>query len=253
MARRSMDSAGSSVGAPWTWQRKPSVAYSSARLMPDLASRRLASTSWVLLPMDETIPIPVTTTRLMAVSPHSHRGCRWSRHTWALDRLGQPCMSRARALGAARLQGLVLLEQADLQVEGPVDHVAVGRQPAVGDAEHQFGAHHALEIDAVNDLLHRRQHLAGKLEFPEAERAALAGRAQPAEEKSDHLPKRIEAEAPRHHRITLEVAKEEPELRLHLEFGAHHAFAVLAALLGDLRNPVEHQHRRQRQLRAFGE
>jgi hypothetical protein len=34
--------------------------------MPDLASRKEASTSWVLLPMDETMPIPVTTTRLIA-------------------------------------------------------------------------------------------------------------------------------------------------------------------------------------------
>jgi hypothetical protein len=33
-----------------------------------LASRKLASTSWVLLPIDETMPIPVTTTRLMAAS-----------------------------------------------------------------------------------------------------------------------------------------------------------------------------------------
>src|SRR6478609_7293869 len=152
--------------------------------MPDLASRRLASTSWVLLPMDETIPIPVTTTRLMAASPHSHRGCRWSRHTWALDRLGQPCMSRARALGAARLQGLVLLEQADLQVEGPVDHVAVGRQPAVGDAEHQLGAHHPLDFEAIDHVLHGRQHLAGKLELAEAQRPALARRAEPAKEKA---------------------------------------------------------------------
>jgi hypothetical protein len=31
--------------------------------MPDFASRRLANTSCVLLPMDETMPIPVTTTR----------------------------------------------------------------------------------------------------------------------------------------------------------------------------------------------
>ena len=36
--------------------------------MPDLASRREASTSCVLLPMDETMPIPVTTTRLIARS-----------------------------------------------------------------------------------------------------------------------------------------------------------------------------------------
>ena len=34
--------------------------------MPDFASRREASTSWVVLPMDETMPIPVTTTRLIA-------------------------------------------------------------------------------------------------------------------------------------------------------------------------------------------
>ena len=69
MARRSITSAGSSVGAPCTWERKPSSAYFSARVMPDFASWRLASTSWVLFPMDETIPIPVMTTRLMIASP----------------------------------------------------------------------------------------------------------------------------------------------------------------------------------------
>ena len=68
MARRSTASLGSSVGAPWTWQRKPSSAYLSARTMPDLASRSEASTSCVLLPMDETMPIPVTTTRLIFAS-----------------------------------------------------------------------------------------------------------------------------------------------------------------------------------------
>src|SRR6266436_2676932 len=41
---------GSSVGAPCTWERKPSSAYLSARVMPDFASWRLASTSWVLFP-----------------------------------------------------------------------------------------------------------------------------------------------------------------------------------------------------------
>ena len=65
MARRSTVPDGSSVGAPWTWQRKPFCANASECEMPDLASRRLASTSCVLLPIDETIPIPVTTTRLI--------------------------------------------------------------------------------------------------------------------------------------------------------------------------------------------
>src|SRR6476660_912369 len=62
-ARRSTIDSQSICGGACTWQRKPSSAYSGAATTPDLASRREASTSLVLLPMDETIPIPVTTTR----------------------------------------------------------------------------------------------------------------------------------------------------------------------------------------------
>jgi hypothetical protein len=41
--------------------------------MPDFASRKFAKTSWVVLPMEETMPIPVTTTRLMLASSASAR------------------------------------------------------------------------------------------------------------------------------------------------------------------------------------
>src|SRR6516164_11126497 len=68
MARRSTTVEGSSAGAPCTCERKPSLAMSSDRVIPDLASWRLDSTSWVLFPMDETMPIPVMTTRLMFAS-----------------------------------------------------------------------------------------------------------------------------------------------------------------------------------------
>src|SRR5947208_14627654 len=95
---------GSSVGAPCTWERKPSSAYFSAREMPDFASCRLASTSWVLFPMDETMPIPVTTTRLMTASPKS---------------LSFFVMRSAQA-GA-------LLEQADLQVLRAIDNLVIDR------------------------------------------------------------------------------------------------------------------------------
>jgi hypothetical protein len=44
------------------------------------------------------------------------------------------------------------------------------------------------------------------------------------------------------------VAREEPQVGLHVELGANQAFAVLAPLFGNLGNAVEHQHRRQRQL-----
>ena len=56
------------------WARHAPGSESQARricprcTMPDFASRSDASTSWVLLPMDETMPIPVTTTRLMPAS-----------------------------------------------------------------------------------------------------------------------------------------------------------------------------------------
>src|ERR1051325_906969 len=234
MARRSTTSSGSSRGAPCTWERKPSSAYLSARTMPDLASRRLASTSCVLLPMDETMPIPVTTTRLMPASSASHR---------------RAAGRQSQRSGPARLQHRLLTEQPDLEIERTVDHRAVGGKPAVGDAEHELRSHHPLDVEAVHDLLHRRQHLAGKLEFAEPERATLAGRAEPAEEKAEQLPQRVEAEAAGHHRVALEVARKKPKVRLHVELGAHQALAVLPALFGDLGNAIEHQHRRQWQLR----
>ena len=73
MARRSTTLAASSVGTPPTRLRKPCSANSGTKEMPDFASCSEDSTSCVLLPMDETMPIPVTTTRLMLDSPADSR------------------------------------------------------------------------------------------------------------------------------------------------------------------------------------
>src|SRR5947207_4772794 len=110
MARRSTVSSALSEGAPCTWQRKPSSAYLSAREIPDLASRRLASTSWVLLPIDETMPIPVTTTRLMNAS--------------CASRPAQSILLPPSA--SARLHHFIA-EQAALQVHRPIHDRAVCR------------------------------------------------------------------------------------------------------------------------------
>src|ERR1043166_4208836 len=139
MARRSIVPSGSSVGAPCTWERKPSSTYLSARTMPDLASRRLASTSWVLLPMDETMPIPVTTTRLMPASSASYRSAP------------RAAGRRRGASGSARLQHGSLTEQPHLEIERTVDHRAVGGKPAVGDAEHELRSHHPLDVEARSE------------------------------------------------------------------------------------------------------
>src|ERR1700730_13094397 len=88
---------------------------------------------------------------------------------------------------AARLH-LVLTEQADLEIHGPVDDRAVGLEPAVGHAEYQLGSHDPLDVDAVDHLLHGGQNLAGKLDLAEPQRAALPGRAEPPEETTQELP-----------------------------------------------------------------
>src|SRR3954447_20385379 len=124
MALRSTVSDGSSEGAPCTWQRKPNSAYLSAREMPDLASRRFASTSWVLLPMDETMPIPVTTTRLMLASS----ACP-ARNDRRVSICGA-CAARLSDPGSLRR---AVLEQRNLEVARLVDQFTVRPKPAVRD------------------------------------------------------------------------------------------------------------------------
>src|SRR5580704_1037561 len=147
MARRSIASSELSVGAPCTWQRNPSSLYFSARTTPDLASRRLAKTSWVLLPMDETMPIPVTTTRLMIASSAF---CTARPGHLRSGFVGHHCVSA---------------QHANFDVEGTVDDRSVRRQPAVGNSEHQLRTHDPFDVDAVHDLLDGRKNLTGKLHF----------------------------------------------------------------------------------------
>src|SRR3954453_310369 len=228
MARRSMTPAASSFGAPCTWERKPSSAYFPECVIPDFASWRLASTSWVLFPMDETMPIPVMTTRLMIASPF---GCFF-------------------ALCVGSRQGGALLEQPDLQVLGAIDNVAVHGKPPVGDTKHQLCAHHALDVDVVHNLADVRQHLTGEFQFAEPQGPAAPPAADPPEIEADHLPKCIQAEAAGPHRVVLEMTAEKPQVRLHVEFGTDQPLAIFPAGFTDFTDPVEHQHRRQRQLRV---
>ena len=142
--------------------------------------------------------------------------------------------------------------QAHAHIGDFVNPLAVRLQPAIGDGENELAPEDALEIDPVDHLLHRRDHHVGELDLADAERPAASRQPEPTEEEPGHLPQRVEAQAARHHRIALEMAAEKPEVGLDVEFRAHHPFAMRAAGLGDLGNPVEHQHGRQRQLRIAG-
>src|SRR5580704_1665644 len=143
-------------------------------------------------------------------------------------------------------------DQSDLEVERAIDDRSIRRHPAVGNPQHELRTHHSLDVDAVDELLDGWHDHPGELDLAEAERAATPFGARPAQKEADELPQGVEAEASRHHRIALEMAGKEPQVRLHLELGAGKAAAMLAAVVGYLADAIEHQHRRQRQLRACG-
>mmetsp|Transcript_22509 Transcript_22509/g.41928 ORF Transcript_22509/g.41928 Transcript_22509/m.41928 type:complete len:291 (-) Transcript_22509:264-1136(-) len=60
-------------GRAWTWERMPRSAASSQKVMPDLHSLRDADTSSRVFPRHDTMPMPVTTTRLRPVTSMDRR------------------------------------------------------------------------------------------------------------------------------------------------------------------------------------
>src|SRR5262245_44747241 len=173
----------SRLTAPCTWQRKPSSAYLSARTMPDLASLSEASTSWVLFPIEETIPMPVTTTRLIEVPfPASSRALR--RCTVAARLQCSPALSGRYGLFSR-------FEQANAQIRGCVDYLAIGFHCAIGDGELQLAQDHPLQVDHVLHRLGRGHDHAREFNFADAERASSARCTEPTQEEARQLPERI--------------------------------------------------------------
>src|SRR5690348_10776115 len=210
-ALRSMAVSRSTCGAPATWLRRPSVAYSGMARMPERPSRKACATSSGALPRQDTIPIPVTTTRRIRSEPR-HGG-----------------------------------EQADAQVLGGVDVAAVHEHAPVADHHREFLSQHALDVYHVADLARARQHLAEETHRAHAQRAAAPRLPEPGEEEADQLPHGIQAEAARHHRVVAEMAAEEPEVRADVQFGLDPTAAITAALRINVHHPIHHQHAGQRQ------
>ncbi len=65
----------------------------------------------------------------------------------------------------AELEAFGVLEEADAQVFGEVDILAVDGDAAVGNTHHQFALDDALQADVVADLLGSGEYLAGEFEF----------------------------------------------------------------------------------------
>src|SRR5512138_854982 len=104
--------------------------------------------------MLETIPNPVTTTRrmqfLFAVRLFLTRaatpGGGYPEVVFPAPRPIRPSAPAWRS-GLDRLR--LALEQADLQILGFVDRLAIGLHDAVGDAEHQLAHAHALQVQVI--------------------------------------------------------------------------------------------------------
>src|SRR6187455_3250935 len=101
--------------------------------MPARPARNAADTLSRSLPMHDTMPMPVTTTR----------------------RCVADAGGMSEALGGS--------EQANAQVVGDIDFAAVDGGAAVGDHHPQLAAHHPADVDLVADQFRVRHHLAAEL------------------------------------------------------------------------------------------
>src|SRR5690349_21458618 len=120
--------------------------------MPERASRKEATTSCVVLPIDDTMPIPVTTARFM------------------LPGLS-PRLSATRARRSADRRFHRTLEEPHSEVARAIDGVTVHFQPAVRNTQNKPGAQDPLQFDAVlNDFGRWKDH-AGELHFCDRKRS----------------------------------------------------------------------------------
>ena len=78
-------------------------------------------------------------------------------------------------------------EQADAHVLDLIYALAVGLQPAVGDAEHQLAPEDALDVDAINDAFDGGEHLIGEFHFADAERPAAARKGRASRGKTPSI------------------------------------------------------------------
>src|SRR5690606_34598873 len=109
-------------------------------------------------------------------------------------------------------------EQADSQTFGAVYLATIDADAAIGDGQDQGAVDGALDMNVVGELLGGRQHLTEELHFTGAQRPAAARVALPAEEEAYQLPHGIQAQTAGHYRITFEMAAEEPQIRMDVEF-----------------------------------
>src|SRR5690606_11502265 len=135
-----------------------------------------------LFPIEETMPMPVTTTRLIQLilsAPYSGSlaasflsGSGGSEHE-------NP--SRSRTERGCRLCGF---EQANAQISRRIDHLAVGFHHSVGDRQFQLAEDDTLHIHHVFNAANGRKYHSGEFNLSDAERTTAPWCTQPAQEEA---------------------------------------------------------------------
>src|SRR5690606_1528512 len=123
-----------------------------------------------------------------------------------------------------------------------IDDLAVDGHCSIRYTHDQFALDHAGQRQLIDHFGGGRKNLATEFYLTRAQSAPLAQIATPAEEEAHQLPHGIETQAARHNRIFGEVAVEEPQPRVDVEFGNDLAFTMGAARVVDLDDAVHHQH-----------
>src|SRR5262249_14804454 len=147
----------------------------------------------------------------------------------------------------------VLLDyQTNFQVFRLINSFPVGEHTPVSNAHHQFRANRPFYVDLITYQLLVGRHLAPEGDVADAQGAAAARRAGPAQPETDQLPHGVQAQAAGRHGVVREVAFEEPEIGIDIQFRNDLAALAGAAVHVDPDDAVEHQHGRGGQLRVPG-
>src|SRR3546814_17862613 len=118
--------------------------------MPDRPACRLSASSSALLPMDDVMPRPVTTTRSMA------------------------------ELSLSGSRGHAVREHPDANVLAFIGRLAIDKHGAVGDDDAELSHKHLLDVDLEGDLLGGGGDHVGEFPLADPYRTALPGRLPPA-------------------------------------------------------------------------
>src|SRR5580658_6742071 len=139
-------------------------------------------------------------------------------------------------------------DQSDPHILGEIDAGVVGKHAAIGNCKSQLATPDETHINLVAHALDVWPYITPELDLADADGAALARRARPAEPIADDLPHGVQAETSGHHGVAGKVTSEKPEVRRDIQFTDDMALAEFAAGQADLRDTVYHQHGRSRQL-----